>query len=159
MQAESVKWLPASPAVGTKLTWEMASDWGRDITPVTMETLDDIGAFRSDLGHFCRWPCNAKPSNIKSNFTKSQPPLYSGMYSKPLEEQQKERIGREMTNVSLSYNVRRTMGRKIEPEWKKGLKGNWVCVYKRMPFLSELSNSTSCFGETWLKWWLRCFVS
>lgn len=76
----------------------MASDWGRDITPITMETLDDIGAFRSDLGHFCRWPCNAKSSYIKSNFTKSQLPLYSGMYPKPREEQQKERIGKEMTN-------------------------------------------------------------
>lgn len=109
----------------------MASDWGRDITPVTMETLDNIGAFRSDLGHFCRWPCNAKSSNIKSNFTKSQLPLYFGMYPKPLKEQQKESIGKEMTNVSLSYNVRRTMGRKIETRMKERFKRKLsLCLQK-----------------------------
>lgn len=56
---------------------------------------------------------------MKLNFTKSELPLYSGYVPETLEEQQKERIGKEMTNVSLSYNVRRTMGRKIETRMKK----------------------------------------
>lgn len=38
---------------------------------------------------------------------------------KTLEEQQKERIGKEMTNVSLFYNAKRTMGIKIETRMKE----------------------------------------
>ena len=46
------------------------------------------------------------------------PPI-SWYVPETLEEQQKGRIGKEMTNVSLSHNVRKTMGRKIETRMKE----------------------------------------
>lgn len=46
-----------------------------------------------------------------------------------------------------------------KPERKKGFRGNWVYVYKKVPVRGELSNSTSCYRETWLKRWLRCLVA
>lgn len=46
-----------------------------------------------------------------------------------------------------------------KPECKQGFKGNWVCVYKKVPVLGGLSNSTRCYRETWLKCWLRCLVA
>lgn len=160
MQEGCVKWLLANLLFSAKLTWEIASDLGCSIPGLLwMETLDVISASRADLGHFCRWLCNAKSSSIKLNFTESQLPLYSRYVPKTLEEQQKERIGKEMTNVSLSYNQKNYGQKNWNQNERKGLKGNWLCVYKRIPILGELSNSTSCFGETWLKWWLRCFVS
>lgn len=58
-------------------------------------------------------------SGIKLNFTKITIPPISWYVPETLEEQQKERIGKEMTNVSLSYNVRKTMGRKIETRMKE----------------------------------------
>lgn len=66
-----------------------------------METSDAISDSRGDLGHFCRLLCNATSSSIKLNFTESQLPLYFSYVPETLEEQQKERIGKEMTNVSL----------------------------------------------------------
>lgn len=46
-----------------------------------------------------------------------------------------------------------------KPECKQGFKGNWVCVYRKVPVLGGLSNSTRCYRETWLKCWLRCLVA
>lgn len=149
-----------SKSCGWYKTYMRNGFWLRmGITLVAMETLDDIGAFRSDLGHFCRWPCNAKSSNMKSNFTNSQLPLYSGMSRNSWKNNKRKEVVKKWQMSHSLIMSGELWAEKLKPEWKKGLKGNWVCVYKRIPILSELSNSTSCFGETWLKWWLRCFVS
>lgn len=95
-------------------------------------------------------------SGIKLNFTKSQFALYPGMYPKLWKNnKRKELVKKWQMSHSLTMSEK-LWAEKLKPEWKKG---NWVCVYKRIPILGELSNSTSGFGETWLKWWLRCFVS
>lgn len=107
--------------------------WSRIRHPqlTTDENTGRYQCFHADLGHFCRGLHSAKSIGIKLNFTESQLPLYSGYVPETLEEQQKERIGKEMTNVSLSYNVRRTMGRKNETRMKERFKRKLtLCLQK-----------------------------